>query len=260
MEGIILAAKNLFYGYNRVPFISEVNLEIREGEFLGIVGPNGAGKSTLLKLLSRALKPDKGRVLLKGRDIFSLSPREVACTMAVVSQNPPLPEMTVEEFVLLGRIPHYRRFQLFETRGDREIAEESLKKVGIYALRNRPLQSLSGGERRLALLARALCQEPEILLLDELTAHLDVAREIKILKLLKNLNRENGLTVVAVLHHFNAASELCDRLVLMGKGRILADGPPEEVMDPERLGEVFGVKLLSLKNPVSGKPYLVPKI
>jgi len=167
-------------------------------------------------------------------------------------------EMTVEEFVLLGRVPHRRKFQFLETKHDEYAAERAMALTGTLQLKRRYLRELSGGERQLAFIAKALCQEPELLLLDEPTAHLDIAHQIRVLDLLKRLNRGDRLTVIAVLHDLNLAGEYCDRLLLLKDGRVHKTGLPEEVLTPRVIGEVYGTNVVVGRSPVSSKPYVFP--
>jgi len=249
--------KNLTCGYGTKIVLYDISFNIDRGEFLGIIGPNGSGKTTLLRSLSRAIAPMKGDILVEGKDIRTSPLKELAKTIAVVSQNPPLNHMTVEEFVLLGRIPHYQRFQFLETKKDLEIAGRSMDLTGIFKLKDQSLSQISGGERQLVLIARALAQEPRVLLLDEPTAHLDIAHQVGILDLVKKLNKEFGLTVIMVLHDLNLASEYCRKLLLINKGRIHKTGRPAEVLDYQTIEEVYKTIVVVEKNPLSSKPYIL---
>lgn len=253
----MLRIKNLTCGYDSRAVLQEINLSLKSGELIGIIGPNGSGKTTLLRAITRVLKPMRGVVLFEGRNIRQMGFKELAKKVAVVSQGSEAKGMTVEEFVLLGRIPYYQRFQFLETKRDMEIAERCMSLTGTCRFKDRLMEEISGGERQLALIARALTQEPELLLLDEPTTHLDITHQVGILDLIKKLNREFGLTVIMVLHDLNLAGEYCDRLVLINAGRIHKDGRPEEVLNYQTIEEVYQTVVVVEKNPISSKPYVL---
>ncbi len=252
----MLKVRDLVCGYNSRFFLKDINLEIENGAFIGIIGPNGSGKTTLLRAVTRILKPRSGQILLDGKDIWQLSFRDLAMHTAVVSQSPPAAAMTVEEFVLMGRTPHYKKFQLVESNKDIEIAERSMGLTDTLKLKDRLMQEISGGERQLVLIARALTQEPKLLLLDEPTSHLDITHQVSILDLIARLNKTLGLTVLTVLHDLNLASEYCHKLVLLNKGRIYKTGTAEEVIDYRIIEEVYKTIVVVKANPISSKPYI----
>lgn len=257
----MLEIKDLTCGYDSKFLLQNINLKVENKEFIGIIGPNGSGKTTLLRAITRVIKPQKGLILLEEKDIWQIGQKELAKKIAVVSQNPPTNSMTVEEFVLLGRIPHYQRFQFLETKKDLEIAKRSMSLTDILKLKDRLMSEISGGEKQLAVIARALTQEPKLLLLDEPTAHLDIMHQVEILDLIKRLNKEFGLTVTMVLHDLNLASEYCDRLLLLNQGKIHKVGMPQEVLTYQVIEEVYKTIVIVKENPVSLKPYvfLVPE-
>jgi iron complex transport system ATP-binding protein len=255
--GSMLRAENLTCGYEKKTVLSNVSFQVNKGEFLGIIGPNGSGKTTLLRALSRVIEPSGGMVTLYGRDIRRMDPRLLAKNISVVSQSVSLDGFTVEEFVSLGRMPYYGAFQFFETRKDYEAVQRAMELTGVSGLKDRLLGKMSGGEKQLVLIARALAQEPELILLDEPTAHLDIAHQVNILDLIRRLNREFGLTVVMVLHDLNLAGEYCHRLVLINKGLIHKTGQPGEILNYRDIEEVYGTRVVVAKNPVSRKPYVV---
>lgn len=254
---MMLEARQLTCGYEDGFFLQGVNLAVARGEFLGIIGPNGSGKTTLVRALARGLKPMEGEVLLEGRDIWRISLKEFARRVAVVSQDSQVGYMRVEEYVLLGRIPHYGPFQFLETGRDLEVARRAMELTGVTHLKGRLMDEMSGGERQLVLLARALAQEPELLLMDEPTAHLDIAHQVAVLDLVRRLKEELGLTVVVVLHDLNLASEYSDRVLLMKEGRVRAMGTSHEVIREGLLKEVYGVEVLVQEHPISSRPYVV---
>lgn len=253
-----LTARGLSCGYGKKKILEGIDLAIDRGDFLAILGPNGSGKTTLVRALTRSLPLLRGEVFFEGKDLWKLPPKHFARRCAVVSQNVPSLPMTVEEFVLLGRIPHYGDFQFLETAADLEAADQAMRKAGVDHLRDRLMTETSGGERQLAAIARALAQEPEWLFLDEPTAHLDIAHQVAVLGLLARLNREHQLTVVAVLHDLNLAAEYARSMLLMKQGRIHKVGTPEEALERATIEAVFGTRVSAGKNPVSGKPFVLP--
>ena len=257
----ILEVENLTCGYDSRFFIQEVDFNLEEKEFVGIIGPNGSGKTTFLRAISRLLRPKRGKIFLEGDDIWRAIPRELARKMALVSQSPPVNDMSVEEFILLGRIPHFEKFQFLETRNDFEIAHKAMLLTDTLKFRARLMDEMSGGERQMVFIARALAQEPKLLLLDEPTTHLDITHQVVVMDLLKRLNREFGLTVLIVLHDLNLASEYCARLALMNEGKMYKVGAPEDVLSYQVIEEVYKTIVVVKKNPISLKPYifLVPE-
>lgn len=257
MEEIVLKVKDLTCGYDSGFLLKDINLEVREGETLGIIGPNGSGKTTLLKAITGLIKPVKGEVIFNGRSLQEIDLKERSQKIAVVSQNPPMSDMKVEDFVLLGRIPHYRRFQFLETRADIEIAKRCMNLTDILSIKDRHISQLSGGERERASIARALAQQPQLLLLDEPITHLDITHQIGILDLIRRLDDEVGLTTIMVLHDLNLASEYCDRLLLLNNGRVHKTGIPHEVLNYQIIEEVYRTVVIVKENPISHKPYVV---
>ena len=253
----MLKISDLTCGYGTKIVLNGINLEIGKGEFAGIIGPNGSGKTTLLKAVTRLIKPYKGKIYLEDKELHSIDHKEIAQKIAVVSQNLPVISMTVKEYVFLGRTPHYKNLQFFETENDVEVAEHAMIMTDIIKLQDSYMSEISGGEMQLALIARALAQEPWMLLLDEPTAHLDITHQVNILDLIRKLNKEYGLTVIIVLHDLNLASEYCDRLILMDKGRIKKTGTPEEVLNYNDIEEVYKTLVVVERNPISQKPFVL---
>lgn len=214
-----------------------VTLEAGAGELVGVIGPNGSGKSTLLKCLYRQLAPQGGAVYLNGRDLSGETRRESAKQIGVVAQhNDKGFDFTVLDMVLLGRSPHKKALER-DTKQDYAIAQEALREVGLEELAHRSMATLSGGERQRVILARALAQQTPVLILDEPTNHLDVQYQLQLMELVKGLGR----TVVAALHDLNLAAMYCQKLCLLDGGRVVAQGTPEEVLTPARIGAVYGV-------------------
>ncbi len=253
----MLELKNMTCGYDSKFVLQHIDFKVEAKEIVGIIGPNGSGKTTLLRAITRILKLKKGAVLLEGRDIWQMRFKELARKTAVVPQNFGGVDMSVEEFVLLGRIPHLERLQFFESKMDLLIAERCLSLTDTFKLKDKLMSDISGGERQLALIARALAQEPRLLLLDEPTSHLDITHQVSILDLIKRLNKELGLTVIMVLHDLNLASEYCDRLILLNDGQIHKIGHPDEVLNYQTIEEVYKTIVVVRKNPISSKPCIL---
>jgi len=234
--------------------IRELSFAVGQGEIFGVIGPNASGKTTLIRLLSRVLAPSQGEILLGGEPLDWLSRSAVAMRIAVVPQDVPhgFPH-TVEELVLMGRYPHGPG-RFFESEADRAVAREAMAMTDILPLSGEQLDRLSGGERQRAVLARAVAQQPRLLVLDEPTAHLDLRYQAECAGLLRRLNRERGLTIVLVSHDLSLAAELCDRLLLLAEGAAVRVGPAEAVLDEPTLESVFGCRVVVDKHPVSRRP------
>ena len=234
--------------------LAGVSFAIAEGEVFGVIGPNSAGKTTLLRLLTRVVAAGTGEVRLDGRPIRQLEHAELARQIAVVPQDAPRPfPFSVEQLVLMGRYPHAPG-RFFESDGDRALATAAMEATGVLHLAALPLEQLSGGERQRAMLARALAQQPRLLVLDEPTSHLDLRYQAETAALLQHLNAERGMTVLLVSHDLNLAAEVCDRLLLLGGGRVARVGPPGAVLQREVLESVFGCAVVVDVNPKSGRP------
>lgn len=243
--------------YQGKEVLKNLTLEVRRGDFLAIVGPNGSGKTTLLRTISRVLPPERGTVFLGGKDLARLSQKEVARHLGVVPQNQTAgPDFTVEEMVRLGRFPHQRRWQR-ENRRDEEVVRAALEVTGCLPLRERFFNELSGGEQQRVIIARALAQEPELLLLDEPTSHLDINYQQEILELLRDLSARRGLTVISVLHDLNLASHFADRLIMLGNGQIQAAGDPWSVLTPDNIRSVYQTEVLVVPHLLTGRPLVL---
>jgi iron complex transport system ATP-binding protein len=248
-----LTIERLSVAYQHQVALRDVSLEARGGEVVVLIGPNGAGKSTLLRAIAGTLAPDAGRICLDGADMAQLRPAERAQLVAVVPQAARLPEaFTVGEVVLMGRNPHLPRFG-GERPADYRAAQQAMQRTDTWQLAERRVGELSGGEQQRALIARALAQEPRVLLLDEATAHLDLRYQLAILHLARKLAR-SGLLVLAALHDLNRAAQHADRLALLNSGELLACGAPAHVLTPERLRQAYGVAALVSAHPLTGVP------
>lgn len=230
-----------------------LSLDVPDGQVVGLVGPNGSGKSTALRCVYRALRPSSGTIWVGERDLARLPLRRSARTIAATTQDGAVDfDFTVEEVVALGRAPHLRGNQALSGR-ERELCERAMRRLDIGHLAQRGVLTLSGGERQRVLLARALVQEPSILVLDEPTNHLDVRHQVELLSLL----RGSGLTVLVVLHDLNLAAAACDRLGVLARGRLVASGTPADVLTAELVGDVFGVTASVVPHPLTGGPQLL---
>lgn len=253
----VLKIKNVSGGYYLEDIVKDVSLDIRQGDFLGIIGPNGSGKTTLLRLASRVLVPRAGRINFRQDNIFEMDLKEFCRNVAFVSQDVSTSfSFTVTELVLMGRIPHLKRLQ-FETKKDIEIVEGALAVTDLLNLKNKRIDELSAGERQRVIIARALAQEPVLLLLDEPTSHLDIGHQIQVLDLLKRLNRKNNLTIVMVVHDLNLASAYCTRIALFDHGTLFKEGCPEAVLTYQNIEAVYKTIVLVHDNPVTHKPNVV---
>lgn len=234
------------------------DLSIEAGSLVGFLGPNGAGKSTLLKLMAGLLVPKSGEILLEGKPLKAIPLRERARKMAYVPQSTHFPfPLSVWEIVEMGRHPYLGRFEPVG-KNDRRVCEKALGLCDVLEFKDRPYGELSGGERQRVLLASALAQTPQVLLLDEPTLSLDLSHQILLFEIIQKLHREEGLTVVVATHELNLAGRFLNRLVLMKSGKIVADGPPEKVLIPQNIKSVLNVDVDKL-NHKGTFPYFVPK-
>ncbi len=259
MEDIILRADDVWAGYGDQPVLKGVNLRLSRGEFVGLLGPNGSGKSTLLRVLSGVLKPSRGQVWLDGHPLSALKAKDVARRLAFVPQREEVAfGFTAWEVALLGRAP-YIGWLGKERHEDIQATRQAMERTDCLTVAERAFGTLSGGERQRVVLARGLAQETPLLLLDEPLTHLDVAHQVGTLSLLRELNREEGLTILTALHDINLASEFCDRLVVLKQGRVVADGAPSEVVTSSLLVRVFGLDAWVRVNPATGRPHVLPR-
>ncbi len=244
------------YGERRV--LDGIDLQVAPGEIVGLLGPNGSGKSTLIKTISGVLPSYRGSIHLDGREIRTLTRKETARTIAVVPQETSFSfPFTALEIVLMGRHPHLGAFA-FETSHDFELARASLERCGASHLASRPIQELSSGERQRIVFARAMAQEPRLLLLDEPVSFLDIRHQIELYDLVRELVEEHQTSVLTVLHDLNLAAEYCDRTYLLHSGRIDTSGPTEEIFSYENLTRVFETDLYVGLNDVTGKLLIAP--
>jgi len=250
----ILGIEGVSFQYGEKRVLRDINLKVRKGEFWGILGPNGSGKTTLMNLIDGMIPPREGVIKIGGKPVGAIKRKELARLIAVVPQDASLVfPLTVEEVVLMGRTPHLGRFE-FEAKNDLDIARVAMEATDILPLAARLMQSLSGGERQRVLIARALAQQPQVLLLDEPTSSLDIAHQISAFDMLRSLVENAGLTVLAATHDMNLASLYCDRIALLHKGNFYSQGTPEEALTEKSIKEVYGVNVVVDRHPITGLP------
>ncbi|MGP3775872.1 ABC transporter ATP-binding protein [Streptomyces sp. SDT5-1] len=253
-----LTARSLTLAYEDRTVVDGLDLEIPDGKVTVVVGPNACGKSTLLRALGRLLKPKSGSVLLDGAELARIPGRDIARAIGVLPQSPTPPDgITVADLVARGRQPHQKWWQQW-SEADEHAVTQALEHTNTTALADRPVDELSGGQRQRVWIAMALAQETELLLLDEPTTYLDIAHQVEVLDLVRRLNHERGRTVVAVLHDLNQAARYADHLVAMRDGRIVAQGPPSDVITADLVHTVFGLHSVVVPDPVTGSPLVVP--
>jgi iron complex transport system ATP-binding protein len=249
----MIEVHSVSFRYHEDWVLQDASFRVEKGEFVGVIGPNGSGKTTLLKILYRLLSPQKGEILFELVPMKKMGRTDIAKRIAVVAQETHLLfPFSVFETVLMGRSP-YLGTLMFESEKDLEISKKAMEWTKVLSFSERPMDELSGGERKRVFIARALAQEPEVILLDEPTTNLDI-HQMDFLDLILTLNRERGLTIVMASHDMNIASEFCDRLILLQEGRIYKMGTPEEVITQENIEKVYGCEVWVDQNPFSGMP------
>ncbi len=254
---MVIRVEALDLGYEDRLVLAGLNFQVNRGEFVGILGPNGSGKSTLLHALSGLLRPLHGRIIIKSEAVGSLPSRLRAQILAVVPQTTDVRfPFSCLEIVLMGRYPHRRRLGTL-TDTDLVRALQSMRRTTTVHLKERTITEVSGGECQRVVIARALAQEPEILLLDEATSSLDVRKKLEIFEILKYLNETKGLTVLCAMHDLNLAALYCGRLMFIKEGKIVMDGPTEQVFTPEILAQVYETHMEVVWHPDHQRPYAV---
>ncbi|UQX03975.1 ABC transporter ATP-binding protein [Streptomyces sp. RerS4] len=254
-----LHGEGLRLGYGDRIVAEDLDLRIPAGQVTALVGPNACGKSTALRALARLLKPADGTVLMDGEDIAALSARDFALRLALLPQTPSAPDgITVRDLVARGRTPHQRWWRQWSST-DEAAVDAALTATGAAELADRSIDELSGGQRQRVWIAMALAQDTSVLLLDEPTTYLDLAHQVDVLELVAELNRSEGRTVVMVLHELNLACRYADHLIAMRDGRVMAAGTPSEIVTPELVHEVFGLRAAVIECPVAGTPLVIPQ-
>ena len=249
-----ISTKNLNISYGNLDIVKDLNLDIPKGKITTIIGSNGCGKSTILKTIARIIQPKSGDIFVNNINIKEQSPKELAKVMAVLPQSPQAPSgLTVEELIAYGRFPHQKGFGKMR-KEDNDIVTWALQSTGIEEFRDRPIEALSGGQRQRAWIAMALAQQTDILILDEPTTYLDLAHQLEILKLLEELNRKQGTTIVMVIHELNNAARFADHMIGVKKGKVVCQGTAHEVMTKENLKELFNIDAEIVEDPRNNKP------
>ena len=249
-----ISTKNLNISYGNLDIVKDLNLDIPKGKITTIIGSNGCGKSTILKTIARIIQAKSGDIFVNNINIKEQSPKDLAKVMAVLPQSPQAPSgLTVEELIAYGRFPHQKGFGKMR-KEDEDIVTWALKSTGIEDFRERPMEALSGGQRQRAWIAMALAQQTEILILDEPTTYLDLAHQLEILKLLEELNRKQGTTIVMVIHELNNAARFADHMIGVKKGKVVCQGTAHEVMTKENLKELFNIDAEIVEDPRNNKP------
>lgn len=258
MKKKVVAIQNLNFQYRQKIILRDISFSVFPGEFVSIIGPNGCGKTTLIKTILRSVVPQTGTIHIQGQEVKTLSNKALARHLAVVMQTIDPAAMTVKDYVLLGRLPFFEPYQFFESQKDQAIAQRYMELTGVAHLAEARINEISGGERQLAAIARALTQEPALLVLDEPTAHLDITHQVRVLNLINTLKEQLSLTILMVLHDLNLAAEYSDRLVLLDKnnGRIYKAGTPEEVLTKASIQAVYQTGVEVRPNPISNKPWV----
>jgi iron complex transport system ATP-binding protein len=251
-----ISLKQISFSYRTQVVLQDITLEIPRQSLLALIGPNGGGKTTLLRVMSKALKPQHGTVSLDGRPLESHSARGLAQKLAVISseQHFEFP-FSVTDVVAMGRFPHLNRLERMSDR-DWKIVHEAMEKTSVLDFRNRSISQLSSGEKQRVLIARAIAQQPSILMLDEPNAHLDINHQIAVFNLLQTLNRQHQMTVIVVLHDLSAAAAFCETMVLLHRGQVVHTGTPREVITAELIQQTYGAEVTVFPSPVGGSPQI----
>jgi iron complex transport system ATP-binding protein len=258
MDKKAIKIKDLSFSYGQNKILRELSLEIESNKFYSIIGPNGSGKTTLLKNMSGILSGNKQSVFIKDKPIEKYKTKELAKMIACVHQNVYMDvEFTAEEIVLMGRAPYKGRF-VEDDIEDHELTQRAMEQTGTWIYRDKPINTLSGGEQQRVIAARAIAQNSEIILLDEPISHMDIQHQVGLLSIMKALKHE--VTIVAVLHDLNLAALFSDFIILMNNGRILEVGKPKEVLTKENIKKVYNMEVELIDDPINGVPHVIPII
>lgn len=253
-----LQTNNLHAGYEKKLILNDVNVSIPQNKISIIIGANGCGKSTLLKTMARLIKPARGEVVLDGKSIHHMPPKQLAKTLGLLPQSPVVPEgITVADLVGRGRFPHQTLFGSWSKK-DYEAVAEALEMMNITEFADRNIDELSGGQRQRVWIAMALAQQTDILFLDEPTTYLDITYQVEILDLLTDLNKKYGTTIVMVLHDINLSARYADYLFTMKEGQLIAEGAPENIVTSALIKETFNLECAVITDPVSHTPLILP--
>jgi iron complex transport system ATP-binding protein len=256
---VTVEIQDLSFSFEGNRVLRGISLSIGGGEFLGLMGPNGSGKTTLLRCMMNFLRPEQGAVLVDAKPVHTMGDRDLARLFAVVPQTSQIEfSFTAYEMVMMGRIPHARSKLASETKADAEMVRNAMERTNTWQFADRQYASLSGGERQRVIIARALAQDPKILLLDEPTVYLDITGQLEIMDLLRSLNA-GGLTIIAVMHDINLASRYCGKIALLHEGRLESHGTPQEVFTPENIMRIYDVEVIVRRDPMTHSVSVIPR-
>lgn len=249
---------NLSFSYGNDSVLKDLSLGFEKGKFYSIIGPNGSGKTTFLKNLSKLLDISKETVFIHGQDVVKLTNKDISKDLALVPQNINIEyEFTAYDIVIMGRTPFKKRFEDYNEK-DKEMVEKSMKLTSTWELKDKLITTLSGGEQQRVIAARALCQDTDIILLDEPTSHLDIQHQLGFLNIFKKLKKD--ITVIAVMHDLNLASLYSDEIILLEKGKIIDKGEPSIVITRENIKKVYNIEVDIIRNTSNGAPYVMPVV
>lgn len=253
-----ISINNLDCSLGNIDILKNITMNIEKSKFTCIIGPNGCGKSTLIKNILKVLEAERNAIFVLNKDITHYKYKDLSKKIASVPQSTTIDfDFSVMDIVLMGRLPHLNRFQV-EGKEDFRIVEEAMRMTDIWYLRDRSINTLSGGERQRVLIARALAQKSDILVLDEPISNLDIQHQIKLLNITKELSMKSNITVITVLHDLNFSLQYSDHIVLMKEGRIIDEGLPEEVITHDNIRYVYGIDIHIMDNPITGRPHIIP--
>lgn len=253
-----VSLNNLNWSFGNTHILKNISANIGENKFTCIIGPNGSGKSTLLKNILKILEPEENSIFVYNKDILNYKYKDLSKKIASVPQNTMIDyDFSVIDIVLMGRSPHLRRFQV-EGEEDFKIARKAMEMTDTWHLRERSINTLSGGERQRVIIARALAQQSDILVLDEPISNLDIQHQINLLNITKELSINENITIIAVLHDLNFAIQYSDYLILIHEGKIVDEGLPEEVITHDNIKRVYDIDIHIMNNPITGKPHIIP--
>ena len=260
MTQALMRLEDISFAYETTPVLRDLSISIREQDFIGLIGPNGSGKSTLLKIMGAILKPDSGSIQFKESSLPKFNKKLFAQSVSWIPQDHPMVfPFKVSEIVLMGRHPYLSPLS-FESEEDFEISRSAMEITMTSQFADRYFNEISGGEKQRVMIASALAQNPEMMLLDEPTAALDLKYQIQILSILKNLNAGNKMTLIMAMHDLNLASSFCNRLILLNEGKIVRDGTPEQVLEKNILEQVYGIEVDLVSNTIDGSIMVHPVI
>lgn len=253
----MLKLKNLSCGYAQKTVLTNINLDIKKGQIIGIVGPNGCGKSTLVKTIASLLTPLSGEIFFKDKNIAELKPKDLAKEITLLRQMSQMPPFTALDFVLTGRIPYRSEFSLQETKSDYLQALRCMRITGTHSFKDSIVSRLSGGEQQLCKIAKALAQDPDLLVMDEPNTGLDITHQLQIMNLMRKLNKKFSLTLIMVLHDLNLAASYCDRIAMIKDGGIYDFDIPEKVITQQNIEDVYNTTVTVTNHPNNNTPYIV---